>query len=29
MTILFGYLKLGINYYSEEEMKEVEQEIAV
>lgn len=29
MTILFGYLKLGINYYNEEEMKEVEQELAV
>ena len=29
MTILFGYLKLGINYYSEEEMKEVEEELAV
>ncbi|HSJ69849.1 MAG TPA: Na+/H+ antiporter NhaC [Anditalea sp.] len=29
MTILFGYFKLGINYYSVEEMKEVEQELAV
>ncbi|WP_158859174.1 Na+/H+ antiporter NhaC [Lunatibacter salilacus] len=29
MTILFGYLKLGINYYSKEEMKEIEEEIAV
>lgn len=29
MTILFGYLKLGINFYNEEEMKEVEQELAV
>lgn len=29
MTILFGYLKLGINYYSEEEFKEIQQEVAV
>lgn len=29
MTILFGYLKLGIPYYSKEEMKEIEEEIAV
>jgi Na+:H+ antiporter, NhaC family len=29
MTILFGYLKLGINYYSKEEMKEIEEEITV
>jgi NhaC family Na+:H+ antiporter len=29
MTILFGYLKLGINYYSEEEMKEIRKELAV
>jgi len=29
MTILFGYLKLGINYYSEEEMKEIAKELAV
>jgi len=26
MTILFGYLKLGINYYSKEEMKQIEEE---
>lgn len=29
MTVLYGYLKLGINYYTEEEMKEIEEEIAV
>jgi NhaC family Na+:H+ antiporter len=29
MTILYGYLKLGINYYSEEEKKEIKKEIAV
>jgi NhaC family Na+:H+ antiporter len=29
MTILYGYLKLGINYYSEEEMKEIEEELVV
>jgi NhaC family Na+:H+ antiporter len=29
MTILFGYLRLGINYYSKEEMKVIEEEIAV
>jgi NhaC family Na+:H+ antiporter len=29
MTILFGYLKIGINYYSKEEMKEIEEEITV
>lgn len=29
MTVLFGYLKLGINYYSEEEMKEIRKELAV
>ncbi|MCH6236551.1 Na+/H+ antiporter NhaC [Cognataquiflexum rubidum] len=28
MTVLFGYLKLGINYYSEEEMKEIRKELA-
>jgi NhaC family Na+:H+ antiporter len=27
MTVLFGYLKLGINYYSEEEMKEIRKEL--
>jgi Na+:H+ antiporter, NhaC family len=27
MTILFGYLKLGINFYSEEEMKEIRKEL--
>ncbi len=29
MTILYGYLKLGINYYSEEEMEEIRKELAV
>jgi NhaC family Na+:H+ antiporter len=29
MTILFGYFKLGINYYSEEEMREIAKELAV
>jgi Na+:H+ antiporter, NhaC family len=29
MTILFGYLKLGINYYSEEEMLEIKKELAL
>jgi NhaC family Na+:H+ antiporter len=29
MTILFGYLKLGINYYTEEEMLEMKKELAV
>lgn len=29
MTILFGYFKLGINYYSEEEMLEIKKELAV
>jgi NhaC family Na+:H+ antiporter len=29
MTILFGYLKLGINYYSKEEMEEIKKELAV
>ncbi|MDN3667931.1 Na+/H+ antiporter NhaC [Echinicola jeungdonensis] len=29
MTVLYGYLKLGINYYSEEEMKEIQKELAV
>ena len=29
MTILFGYFKLGINYYSEEEMQEIKKELAV
>lgn len=29
MTVLYGYLKLGINYYSEEEMREIEKELAV
>jgi NhaC family Na+:H+ antiporter len=29
MTVLFGYLKLGINYYNEEEMKEIKKELAV
>ncbi|MBW3466292.1 Na+/H+ antiporter NhaC [Arthrospiribacter ruber] len=29
MTILFGYLKLGINYYSKEEMEEIKNELAV
>ena len=29
MTILYGYLKLGINYYSEEEMLEIKKEFAV
>ena len=29
MTILFGYLNLGINYYSEEEMEEIKEEVAV
>jgi NhaC family Na+:H+ antiporter len=29
MTVLFGYFKLGINYYSEEEMKEIRKEFAV
>ncbi|MCL6260342.1 Na+/H+ antiporter NhaC [Aquiflexum sp. TKW24L] len=28
MTVLFGYFKLGINYYSEEEMKEIRKELA-
>jgi len=28
MTVLFGYLKLGITYYSEEEMKEIKKELA-
>jgi NhaC family Na+:H+ antiporter len=27
MTILFGYLRIGINYYSEEELNEIEQEV--
>lgn len=27
MTILFGYLKLGINYYSKEEMREIQKEL--
>jgi len=27
MTILFGYLKLGINFYSKEEMKEIQKEL--
>lgn len=29
MTILYGYLKLGINYYSEEEMEEIRKEQVV
>lgn len=29
MTIMFGYLKLGINYYSEEEMIEIKKEFSV
>ncbi|WP_194774358.1 Na+/H+ antiporter NhaC [Pararhodonellum marinum] len=29
MTILFGYLNLGINYYSQEEMEEIKKELAV
>lgn len=29
MTVLFGYLKLGINYYSEEEKEEIRKAIAV
>lgn len=29
MTILYGYLNLGINYYSEEEKEEIKKEIAV
>jgi NhaC family Na+:H+ antiporter len=29
MTVFFGYFKLGINYYSEEEMKEIRKEFAV
>jgi NhaC family Na+:H+ antiporter len=29
MTILYGYLKLGINYYTEEEMEEIRKELAV
>ncbi|QDH79964.1 Na+/H+ antiporter NhaC [Echinicola soli] len=29
MTVLYGYLKLGINYYSEEEMREIQKELAV
>jgi Na+:H+ antiporter, NhaC family len=29
MTILFGYLKLGINYYSKEEMQEIEEETVI
>ncbi|SNS62310.1 transporter, NhaC family [Belliella buryatensis] len=28
MTIMYGYLKLGINYYSEEEMEEIKKEFA-
>ncbi|ERM84462.1 sodium:proton antiporter [Rhodonellum psychrophilum GCM71 = DSM 17998] len=27
MTILFGYLKLGINFYSKEEMREIKKEL--
>lgn len=29
MTILYGYLKIGINYYSEKEMEEIRKEYAV
>jgi len=29
MTIMYGYLKLGINYYSEEEMVEIKKEFSV
>jgi NhaC family Na+:H+ antiporter len=29
MTVLFGYFKLGINYYTEEEMLEMKKELAV
>jgi hypothetical protein len=29
MTVLFGYLNLGINYYSEEEKEEIRKAIAV
>lgn len=29
MTILLGYFKLGINYYSEKEMQEIKKELAV
>ncbi|HLT06600.1 MAG TPA: Na+/H+ antiporter NhaC [Cyclobacteriaceae bacterium] len=29
MTILYGYFKLGINYYTEEEMEEIRKELAV
>lgn len=28
MTVLFGYLKIGINYYTEEEMLEMKKELA-
>jgi NhaC family Na+:H+ antiporter len=29
MTILFGYFKLGMNFYTEEEMEEIKNELAV
>ncbi|MBD8487216.1 Na+/H+ antiporter NhaC [Echinicola sp. CAU 1574] len=29
MTVLYGYFKLGINYYTEEEMREIQKELAV
>ncbi|GAB3649525.1 Na+/H+ antiporter NhaC family protein [Echinicola sediminis] len=29
MTVMYGYLKLGINYYTEEEMREIQKELAV
>ena len=29
MTILFGYFKIGINYYSEKERMEIEKELLV
>ncbi|MFD2202757.1 Na+/H+ antiporter NhaC [Shivajiella indica] len=29
MTVLFGYFKLGLNFYSEEEMLEIKKELAV
>jgi len=29
MTIMYGYLKMGINYYSEEEMREIKKEFLV
>src|SRR5690606_23616976 len=29
MTVLYGYFKLGINYYTKEEMEEIRKELAV